>query len=73
MEHSVVEACFTNKIGFEGTTPQETQINDAAFDETTCLLKEIDGIMGEFLRLFFLNNKCSLKICPQKSVIFIWI
>ena len=32
-----------------GFKPSEIQDNPAAFDETACLLREIDGIMGEFL------------------------
>ena len=38
---------ITVSIGFPGLKSPDTQSSEAAFDETTCLLQEIDGIMGE--------------------------
>ena len=38
---------ITVSIGFTGLKSPDTQSSEAAFDETTCLLQEIDGIMGE--------------------------
>ena len=52
---------ITVSIGFTGLKSPDTQSSEAAFDETTCLLQEIDGIMGE------LNMKYRIKYITNKN------
>ena len=55
---------ITVSTGFTGLKSPDTQSSEAAFDETTCLLQEIDGIMGEFnMKYNILLTKITFGFC----------
>ena len=62
---------ITVSIGFTGLKSPDTQSSEAAFDETTCLLQEIDGIMGELnmkyrmYQIYILLTKMIFDFCTD--------
>ena len=62
---------ITVSIGLTGLKSPDTQSSEAAFDETTCLLQEIDGIMGE-LNMKYCMYQIHIHITNQNDFLFLY-